>query len=189
MLLSLHGAKVVGAASPAEGLAALQANAIDVVIQDMNFRREATGGEEGIALFHEIRRRFPDMPIILLTAWTHLETAVDLVRGGAADYVAKPWDDDRLLTTVRNLLDLRSARTEAQEIRADRRAARDALTERFDLCAIVYREPGDADPRRHGDPGQHTPMFRCSLPARTAPVKKCWPTSCRLTQQCARRRI
>ena len=138
VLLSLHGARVVGAASPAEGLAALQASAIDVVIQDMNFRREATGGEEGIALFHEIRRRFPDIPIILLTAWTHLETAVDLVRAGAADYVAKPWDDDRLLTSVRNLLDLRSARTEAQEIRADRRAARDDLDERFDLCSIVY---------------------------------------------------
>ena len=138
VLLSLHGARVVGAATPAEGLVALQANAIDLVIQDMNFRREATGGEEGIALFHEIRRRFPDMPIILLTAWTHLETAVDLVRAGAADYVAKPWDDDRLLTSVRNLLDLRSARTEAQEIRADRRAARDALAERFELCSIVY---------------------------------------------------
>jgi DNA-binding NtrC family response regulator len=138
VLLSLHGARVVGTASPGEGLAALQAGSIDVVIQDMNFRREATGGEEGIALFHEIRRRFPDIPIILLTAWTHLETAVDLVRAGAADYVAKPWDDDRLLTSVRNLLDLRSARAEAQEIRADRRAARDGLAERFDLCSIVY---------------------------------------------------
>src|SRR5580700_4830230 len=69
VLLSLHGARVVGAATPAEGLAALQAHAIDVVIQDMNFHREATSGEEGIALFHEIRRRVPDMPIILLTAW------------------------------------------------------------------------------------------------------------------------
>jgi DNA-binding NtrC family response regulator len=138
VLLSLHGARVVGAATPAEGLGALQAHAIDVVIQDMNFRREATSGEEGIALFHEIRRRCPDMPIILLTAWTHLETAVDLVRAGAADYVAKPWDDDRLLTSVRNLLDLRSARSEAQEIRADRQAARDALAERFELCSIVY---------------------------------------------------
>src|ERR1700722_10025412 len=138
VLLSLHGARVVGAATPAEGLGALKACPVDVVIQDMNFRREATGGEEGIALFHEIRRRFPDMPIILLTAWTHLETAVDLVRAGAADYVAKPWDDDRLLTSVRNLLDLRSARTQVQEIRADRRAARDDLDERFDLCSIVY---------------------------------------------------
>jgi DNA-binding NtrC family response regulator len=139
VLLSLHGARVVGAASPAEGLAVLQGKlSADLVIQDMNFRREATSGEEGIALFREIRRRLPDVPIILLTAWTHLETAVELVKAGAADYVAKPWDDDRLLTTVRNLLDLRSARVEAQEIRAERREAREELAERFDLCSIVY---------------------------------------------------
>jgi DNA-binding NtrC family response regulator len=139
VLLSLHGARVVGAASPAEGLAVVQGKlSADLVIQDMNFRREATSGEEGIALFREIRRRLPDVPIILLTAWTHLETAVELVKAGAADYVAKPWDDDRLLTTVRNLLDLRSARVEAQEIRAERREAREELAERFDLCSIVY---------------------------------------------------
>src|SRR6185312_2832617 len=139
VLLSLHGARVLGAASPAEGLAVLQGKpSADLVIQDMNFRREATSGEEGIALFREIRRRLPDVPIILLTAWTHLETAVELVKAGAADYIAKPWDDDRLLTTVRNLLDLRSARVEAQEIRAERREAREELAERFNLCSIVY---------------------------------------------------
>jgi DNA-binding NtrC family response regulator len=138
VLLSLHGARVEGAAGPDEGLAALKAQAIDLVIQDMNFRREATSGAEGVALFHEIRQRVPDMPIILLTAWTHLETAVELVKAGAADYVAKPWDDDRLLTTVRNLLDLRSARKEALEIRAQRQEAREELAERFDLRAIVY---------------------------------------------------
>jgi DNA-binding NtrC family response regulator len=138
VLLSFHGARVIGAATPTEGLAALRGQPVDLVIQDMNFRREATSGEEGIALFHETRRCFPEMPIILLTAWTHLETAVELVKAGAADYIAKPWDDDRLLTTVRNLLDLRSARDEAQEIRAERREARATLAERFDLCSIVY---------------------------------------------------
>src|SRR4029077_2205080 len=100
------GARVLVAASPVDGLAALQEQPVDLVIQDMNFRREATSGEEGIALFHEIRRRFTAVPIILLTAWTHLETAVELVKAGATDYIAKPWDDARLLTTVRNLLDL-----------------------------------------------------------------------------------
>src|SRR5215468_5430536 len=133
VLLSLHGARVLGAASPAEGIALLERESIDLVIQDMNFRREATSGEEGITLFHEIRRRFADIPIILLTAWTHLETAVDLVKAGAADYIAKPWDDARLLTTVRNLLDLRQARAEAAQLRSARREAHTALAERFDL--------------------------------------------------------
>ena len=138
VLLSLHGAEVLTAAAPAAGLSLLERQPVDLVIQDMNFHREATSGEEGIALFRAIRSRLPQLPIILLTAWTHLETAVELVRAGAADYIAKPWDDARLLTSVRNLLDLRSARAEADALRTGRREARAALAGRFDLRGIVY---------------------------------------------------
>src|SRR5688572_29976196 len=138
VLLSLHGVRVRTASGPEEGLRELSGEPVDLVIQDMNFRREATGGEEGVALFREIRRRAPDIPIILLTAWTHLETAVELVKAGASDYVAKPWDDARLLTTVRNLLDLRAAQAETRAIRARRQAARTDLAERFRLCGLVY---------------------------------------------------
>ena len=138
VLLSIHGLRVLTAASPRDGLNRLTADAIDLVIQDMNFRREATSGEEGVTLFREIRARFPEVPIILLTAWTHLETAVDLVKAGAADYIAKPWDDARLLTTVRNLLELRRARAEAQALRAQLRHARESLAGQFDLRGIVY---------------------------------------------------
>jgi DNA-binding NtrC family response regulator len=138
VLLSLHGARVHAASTPEQGLAVLAREPVDLVIQDMNFRREAASGEEGIQLFREIRKRHEDVPIILLTAWTHLETAVELVKAGAADYVSKPWDDARLLTTIRNLLDLRSARVEARHIHEQRRAAREELAERFDLRGIVY---------------------------------------------------
>ena len=138
VLLLLHGARVLCAAAPAAGLEHLARADVHLVIQDMNFRREATSGAEGVELFHQIRARAPQVPIILLTAWTHLETAVELVRAGAADYIAKPWDDARLITTVRNLLDLRNARAEADALRAGRRSARAALAERFDLKGIVY---------------------------------------------------
>ena len=138
ILMSLHGARVMGAPSPTEGLALLEREPIDLVLQDMNFRREATSGEEGVQLFREIRRRHEDVPIILLTAWTHLETAIELVKAGAADYLSKPWDDMRLLTTVRNLLDLRRARAESTRIQTQRRQARRALAERVDLRGAIY---------------------------------------------------
>ena len=138
VLFGLQGARVLGAASAHEGLAVLEREPVDLVIQDMNFRREATGGEEGVALFHEIRRRREDLPVVLLTAWTHLETAVEPVKAGAADYLAKPWDDARLLTTVRNLLDLRHARNEAADLRRERHQARQSLAERFELCEAIY---------------------------------------------------
>ena len=89
VLLSLQGLGVVEASGPDEGLHLLAKSDIDLVIQDMNFRREATSGEEGVVLFHRIRKVHPDLPIILLTAWTHLETAVDLVKAGAADYLSE----------------------------------------------------------------------------------------------------
>ena len=138
VLLSLHGARVLGASSPAEALATVRSQEVDLIIQDMNFRREATSGEEGVALFRELRALHPDVPVILLTAWTHLETAVDLVKAGAADYIAKPWDDARLLTTVRNLLELRAAVEENVTTRARRAEARAQLAERYDLRGLVY---------------------------------------------------
>jgi DNA-binding NtrC family response regulator len=138
VLLSMHGARVIGAESAGAGLDALSRESVDLVVQDMNFRREATSGEEGIALFRQIRAQHPDLPVILLTAWTHLETAVELVKAGASDYVAKPWDNARLLTTVRNLLDLHAARAENRAIRSRRAAARAELAARFDLKGLVY---------------------------------------------------
>jgi DNA-binding NtrC family response regulator len=138
VLLSMHGARVLGADTGTSGIDLLSRESVDLVIQDMNFRREATSGEEGIALFRQIRALHPDLPVILLTAWTHLETAVELVKAGASDYVAKPWDNARLLTTVRNLLDLHAARTENRAIRRRRAAARAELCTRFALNGLVY---------------------------------------------------
>ncbi|MGH8249725.1 MAG: sigma-54-dependent transcriptional regulator [Steroidobacteraceae bacterium] len=138
VLLSMHGARVIGADSAAAGIEALARESIDLVVQDMNFRREATSGEEGIELFRQIRSQHPDLPVILLTAWTHLETAVELVKAGASDYVAKPWDNARLLTTVRNLLDLHTARAENRAIRRRRASARAELTKRFNLSGLIY---------------------------------------------------
>jgi DNA-binding NtrC family response regulator len=138
VLLSMHGARVIGADSAESGIDALARESVDLVVQDMNFRREATSGEEGVTLFRRIRTQHPDLPVILLTAWTHLETAVELVKAGASDYVAKPWDNARLLTTVRNLLDLQTARAENRAIRRQRAVARAELAGRFNLKGLVY---------------------------------------------------
>jgi len=138
VLISLQGHRVLTASSPDEGLRTLAKEPLDLVLQDMNFRKEATSGEEGVALFHGIRERYPTVPIVLLTAWTHLETAVDLVKAGAADYVAKPWDDARLLTTIRNLLELRRLSVEQERAARRRAESRAALAQKFDLCGLVF---------------------------------------------------
>jgi len=141
VLFSLRDIRTVSAESPAAGLEILAREAIDVVIQDMNFRADTTSGEEGIALFKSIRARHPEMPVILLTAWTQLESAVELVKAGAADYLAKPWDDTKLLTTVKNLLELSVTKRELARRRADENRRRTELEHRYDLRDAVFADP------------------------------------------------
>jgi DNA-binding NtrC family response regulator len=145
VLLAMEGHRVLAASSPEEGLKVLNREVIDLVIQDMNFRKEATSGEEGVSLFKAIREQHAAVPIILLTAWTHLGTAVELVKAGAADYLAKPWDDARLATTVRNLLELRRLTIEHERAARRRAESRAALATKFDLCGLVFESDAMRD--------------------------------------------
>lgn len=138
LLLSLRDIGTLTAHSPEAGLAMLDEHDIGAVIADMNFSADTTAGAEGAALFRAIRQRNPDLPVILLTAWTHLATAIELVKAGAADYIGKPWDDQKLLTTVENLLELSENTRELSRLRQERRRQQDELAARYDLCGIVY---------------------------------------------------
>ncbi len=138
LLLSLHEIRPLTATMPEEGLALLARERVDAVIADMNFSADTTSGEEGVALFHAIRARHPDLPVILLTGWSHLETAVQLVKAGAADYMSKPWDDAKLLATVENLLELSENARVAANTRVTRRRRREALERDYDLRGIVF---------------------------------------------------
>ena len=92
----------------------------------MNFTRDTTSGDEGVALFHALRELDAELPIVLMTAWASLATAVTLVKEGAADYVAKPWDDARLVDTVRDLLARRAAPPPSGDFAE------------HDLCGLVF---------------------------------------------------
>ncbi len=141
VLFSLHEIDTLRALSPEQGLAILEQHDVDLVVQDMNFAADTTSGEEGVALFGEIRRRHPDLPVILLTAWTHLDAAVDLVKAGAADYLAKPWDDRRLLATVANLIELGQANRELQKrVQREHRQRRE-LENNYDLRGVIWSDP------------------------------------------------
>jgi DNA-binding NtrC family response regulator len=143
VLLSLSDIASISAETPEQGLAMLRTNTVDLVIQDMNFAADTTSGAEGVALFQAIRERHPDLPVILLTAWTHLDAAVDLIKAGAADYLAKPWNDQRLLATVHNLLELgelgrvnRSLQLRTQRERKQKRA----LETQYDLRNLIWQD-------------------------------------------------
>ena len=142
VLLSLHDIEVLSAASPDEGMAVLAKSRVDLVIQDMNFAADTTSGAEGVSLFGRIRGRYPDLPVILLTAWTSLDAAVDLIKAGAADYLAKPWDDQRLVASVKNLIELGQANRALQQRMQRERKHKRELESRFDLRGLVWRDAG-----------------------------------------------
>ena len=138
LLFDLRGYETVAARGADEALDILDQQPIGVVIQDMNFTANATSGEEGVELFQRLRAKDPSLPVLLITAWTSLETAVRLVKDGASDYLAKPWDDEKLVTTVQNLMHLRSLQLDNQRLRGEVEEGRRDLAERHDLCSVVY---------------------------------------------------
>ena len=141
VLFSLNDIQCLRAQSPEQGLAMLRQETVDLVVQDMNFVADTTSGDEGVALFKQIRAAHPDLPVILLTAWTHLEAAVELIKAGAADYLAKPWDDRKLIATINNLLELGESRQQLAQAHRAERQRRSTLERAFDLRGTVYADP------------------------------------------------
>jgi DNA-binding NtrC family response regulator len=138
LLFDLHDIESVTARDADEAARIVERREAGLVLQDMNFSPGATGGEEGVALFRKIRAIDPEMPILLMTAWTSLETAVQLVKEGASDYLAKPWDDEKLVANVRALLRARELREAEARERTARVRSREALARTHDLQGIVY---------------------------------------------------
>ncbi len=132
LLLKGAGITAVPARSPAAALAALEAEELDAALVDMNYARDTTSGGEGLDLLAQIVARDPALPVVVMTAWGSVEGAVEAMRRGARDYVQKPWDNTRLLATVRGQIELRRALATSRRAEAER-ARRDAQ----DLPEIV----------------------------------------------------
>src|SRR5215210_4532390 len=116
LLLTDEGYEVVAARSPGEALERLEGQDFDVAILDLNYTRDTTSGQEGLDLMERIRGLDPTLPVLLVTAWSSVAGAVEAMRRGARDYIEKPWDDERLLVTVRTQVDLRRALRRSQRL-------------------------------------------------------------------------
>jgi DNA-binding NtrC family response regulator len=141
ILLELADLDVLTAATADEALALVRTEDVGVVIQDMNFSQDQTSGREGGELFRALRALDPDLPVLLMTAWASLESAVALIKEGAADYFTKPWDDGKLVRAVQNLLQLRRLHDENLRLRAQTRRAREELATRYDLRGVILASP------------------------------------------------
>ncbi len=86
----------------------------DVILLDLNFERGATDGREGLGHLDRIMAADPDSAVVIITAHGAVSTAVEAIKRGASDFVAKPWSNERLAATVRSAAALRRSKIEAR---------------------------------------------------------------------------
>jgi DNA-binding NtrC family response regulator len=124
LLLKAEGAQIETATSPAAVLAAVDARDFDVALIDLNYTRDTTSGEEGLGLLSRLQQLDSPMPVIVMTAWGTVDVAVEAMRRGARDFVQKPWENERVLATVRTQVELGRALRRSQRLEAENRALR-----------------------------------------------------------------
>jgi len=121
LLLKNEGFETQLAASPAEVLSAIEAREFDAVLMDLNYSRDTTSGQEGLELLTRLQTLDSTLPVIVMTAWSSLELAVEAMRTGARDFLQKPWENARLLSILRTQIDLRQALRRASRLEAENR--------------------------------------------------------------------
>ncbi len=112
--------------SPADVIATVASGELDVALVDLNYSRDTTSGSEGIDLLGELQRIDPLLPVVVMTAWGSVEGAVAAVRAGARDYLEKPWDNERLVATLRTQIELGRALRRGRLLEQDNRRLRAA---------------------------------------------------------------
>jgi DNA-binding NtrC family response regulator len=105
MLLKKHFETIYTINNPRNVVKLLSENPIDVVLLDMNYRIGFEDGREGLYLLKEIKTLSPKTIVILMTAFGKVETAVEGLKNGAFDYVLKPWENEKLVSVVKQAVD------------------------------------------------------------------------------------
>src|SRR6201984_3028397 len=124
LLLKTEGYETQGVASPTEAINAIEAREFDAVLMDLNYARDTTSGQEGLDLLPRLQMIDGTLPIIVMTAWSSVEVAVEAMRRGARDFIPKPWENQRLLTVLRTQIELRQALRQASRLEAENRLLR-----------------------------------------------------------------
>ena len=104
---------------PAGVLRALEGASFDVVLMDLNYTRDTTGGGEGLDLVSRIRSIDSLVPIVVMTAWSTVDLAVEAMRRGASDFIQKPWENEDLLQKLRTQTSWVRVQRRAQKLREE----------------------------------------------------------------------
>mgnify|MGYP001544661508 FL=1 len=109
LLLKAEGYQIETVKSPAAVIKAVEARDFDLAIIDLNYSRDTTSGQEGLDLLAKLQAADATLPVVVMTAWASVEIAVEAMRRGAKDFITKPWENPRLVSIVKNQIELASA--------------------------------------------------------------------------------
>jgi DNA-binding NtrC family response regulator len=126
LLLKGEGFVVEMAGSPGALLRAAEAREFDVALIDLNYTQDTTSGREGLTLLGQLQALDGTLPVVVMTAWGSVDSAVEAMRLGARDYVEKPWDNTRLVATLRTQVELSRALRTTGRLAADNQRLRSA---------------------------------------------------------------
>ena len=124
LLLKGEGYALETVGSPAAVLSAVQGADFDAVLLDLNYARDTTTGREGLELVSQLQALDATLPAIVMTAWGSVDKAVEAMRRGARDFIEKPWDNNRLLATLRTQVELGRALRRSQRLEGENRLLR-----------------------------------------------------------------
>ena len=137
LVLKRAGLKSDGADRPESAFKLLEKNHYDLILQDMNFSRKTTG-EEGLAMIAKLKSLYPQLPVILMTAWGSISLAVEGMRAGANDFITKPWSNEQIIQSVKITLGLADAYGRSN---GDRIVTRAELNEKYNFKMVVGENP------------------------------------------------
>jgi len=124
LLLKGAGYLTITAHVPEGIMALLEREDFDAVLMDLNYTRDTTSGREGMDLLSRIRSLDANLPVVVMTAWGSVEKAVEAMQRGARGFIEKPWDNARLLATLRTQLELGRALRQGQRLETENRLLR-----------------------------------------------------------------
>lgn len=91
--------------SPEKIIDTIRQESVDIVLLDMNFTAGVNSGQDGLLWLRCIRKVYPNLPVVLITAYADIQLAVNGLKFGAADFVTKPWDNDQLIRILKDAVD------------------------------------------------------------------------------------
>jgi len=129
MILKSYFENIETLSSPKTLESKLKQQDFDVVLLDMNFQAGVTSGNEGIFWMNRIHQISPQTQVVMQTAYGDIELAVKSIKEGAVDFLPKPWDKEKLVTTVLNAYQQANARKENRELKSKTKALQHHLNQ------------------------------------------------------------